>query len=98
MATKVTAAPAGAQNAGPPSSAPEPAGANGAPADAAAEPLLTLLCPPGAEGGPISHGPIGYRAYLADHRDPLSPWHVDVPKTVAWHLLGAGFKLIGPAQ
>jgi hypothetical protein len=57
---------------------------------------LTLQCPPGAEQGPVSHGGTGYRAYLADHRDPLSAWHVDVD--VAIHFIRAGFKLVGPGH
>jgi hypothetical protein len=59
---------------------------------------VTLLCPPGAEQAPVSHGDVGYRAYLADHRDPLSPWYVDLPRSISDHFLRAGFKLIGPAQ
>jgi hypothetical protein len=59
---------------------------------------VTLQCLPGAEAAPISHGAVGYRAYLADHRDPLSAWHVDVPRSIAIHFMRAGFKLIGPAQ
>jgi gluconate kinase len=35
--------------------------------------LVVLQCPPGAEQAPISHGEVGYRAYLADHRGPASP-------------------------
>jgi hypothetical protein len=60
--------------------------------------FLTLQCWPGAEQGPISHGQFGYRAYLADPRDPNSAWHVDVPREVAIHFIRAGFRLIGLAQ
>jgi hypothetical protein len=64
---------------------------------APAEEFLTLQCPPGAEGAPISHGAVGYRAYLLDLRDPHSPWLVDVPLEAARHLLRSGFHVFDPA-
>jgi hypothetical protein len=65
---------------------------------APASDFLTLQCWPGAESGPISHGQFGYRAYLADPRDPHSAWLVDVPRDVAVYFIHAGFKPIGPAR
>lgn len=58
-----------------------------------ADELVTLICPPGAADAPMSHGAVGYRAYLADHRDPQSVWLVDVPREAAPYFLKAGFRL-----
>jgi len=57
---------------------------------AAATRLVTLLVPIGAESAPISHGTTQYPAYRADHSDPDSRWLVDVPATVAIHLMHNG--------
>jgi hypothetical protein len=51
---------------------------------------VILICPPGANDYPISHGTTNYRAYLADPHDPESDWLVDVPPEVAAHLLHKG--------
>jgi hypothetical protein len=51
---------------------------------------VTLICPPGAEDGLISHGTTEYRSYLADPRDPQSDRLVDVPPEVAIHYLHKG--------
>jgi hypothetical protein len=51
---------------------------------------VTLICPPGADEGLISHGTTEYRPYLADPRDPQSAKHVDVPPEVASHFLHKG--------
>jgi hypothetical protein len=60
--------------------------------------LVTLVCPPGAEGAVISHGAVGHRAYLADPRDPHSRRLVDVPREAALHLCrNGGFTLLDPA-
>jgi hypothetical protein len=59
----------------------------------ASEDLLTLVCPPRAEQGPVSDGDVGYRAYLADYRAPVSPWLVDVRCEVAYHIMRAGFRI-----
>jgi hypothetical protein len=98
MARNSTPKPAGEQSAGTQSdtlaaNAPTPA-----PPPRPEGDFLTLQCPPGAEQGTVSHGGTGYRAYLADHRDPNSAWHVDVPRDIAIHFIRAGFKLLGPAH
>jgi hypothetical protein len=51
---------------------------------------VTLVCPPGAEDGLISHGTTEYRSYLADPRNPQSDRLVDVPPEVAIHYLHKG--------
>jgi hypothetical protein len=59
--------------------------------------LVTLRCPPGAQDGAISHGSTQYIPYRADHRDPMSPWLVDVPREAAFHLCrNAGFVQLEP--
>jgi hypothetical protein len=64
---------------------------------AAAADFLTLVCPPGAESGSIAHGDREFRPYRADHRDPSSPWLVDVPREAAQHLCwNGGFRLFAP--
>jgi hypothetical protein len=50
---------------------------------------VTLVCPPGAEGGAISHGGQSFEAWH-DHR--LNRWLVRVPFEVAHHFCwNAGF-------
>jgi hypothetical protein len=50
---------------------------------------VVLVCPPGAENGPISHGPVGYEAW---HDHDLKLWLVRVPAAAAVHFCrGAGF-------
>jgi hypothetical protein len=49
---------------------------------------VTLVCPPGAELAPISHGDRCYEPYREDiHKH--SRWLVEVPKHVAIHLSGS---------
>ena len=56
----------------------------------AAPGYVTLICPPGAEQGPVSHGPFGWECC----RDPAYPGRrflVDVPEYCADHFCrGAG--------
>jgi hypothetical protein len=52
---------------------------------------VTLICPPGAQDGLISHGDRSFHAYRADHTDPQSHWLVDVPEgEVAYHMTRTG--------
>jgi hypothetical protein len=55
--------------------------------------FVTLICPPGAA---ISHGAVGYRAYLEDPRDPHSRCLVDLPgeTTVQLAAMAASHYLI----
>jgi hypothetical protein len=54
--------------------------------------LVTLVCPPGAESAPISHGETAYRAYRVHKASDV--WLVDVPVEVARCLMwNAGFYL-----
>jgi hypothetical protein len=65
---------------------------------AAADGFITLIAPPGAETGAISHGDREFRPYRADHRDAASPWLVDVPAEAAQHLCRkGGFRIFDPA-
>jgi hypothetical protein len=98
MARTAAPKPAGEQDAGPQSDTSAANAPNPAPPPRPADGFLTLQCWPGAEQGPVSHGAVGYRPYLADPRDPNSAWLVDVPQSIAIHFIRAGFKLIGPAQ
>jgi hypothetical protein len=59
-------------------------------AAALAEDFVTLVCPPGAQSAPISHGDKGYEAYRADRRDPSLAWLVDCPRSVADWFCGPG--------
>ncbi len=54
--------------------------------------LITLVCPPGAADYPVSHDIIDYQpdVYRADHTDPTSGRHVDLPPHVAVPLLHTG--------
>jgi hypothetical protein len=62
------------------------------------EDFVTLLCPPGAEQGPVSFGEVGYRAYPFDPRAAATPWLVDVPREIAGHFLRTGgFRIWDPA-
>jgi hypothetical protein len=55
--------------------------------------VITLVCPPGAQDGKISHGDKEFPPYRKDHRDPNSPWLVDVPLEVGRYLCwNAGFR------
>jgi hypothetical protein len=57
--------------------------------------LLTLICPPGADEGPISHHTVAYAPY----RDDDGRLVVDVPRHIAGPLLRVGgFKLPPPPQ
>jgi hypothetical protein len=52
--------------------------------------LMTLVCPPGAADGLISHGTQHFAPYRENHRNPDSRWLVDVPSEAAQHLLYKG--------
>ena len=53
---------------------------------------MILVCPPGAENAPISHGTAKYDPYRADHTNPNSLWLVEVPPEVGLYLIhNAGF-------
>jgi hypothetical protein len=68
-----------------------------APPVSPAEDFVTLACPPGAEGGKISHGEAEYVPYREDHTDPHSRWLVAVPREAARYFCGnGGFKLLAP--
>jgi hypothetical protein len=47
-----------------------------------------LRCPPGAEGGAISHGETSYRAYRVHKASDV--WLCDVPREAALHLCRVG--------
>ena len=49
---------------------------------------VTLVCPPGAESAPISHGTTAYRSYRVDKASDV--WLVDVPIEVAGYLMWNG--------
>lgn len=49
---------------------------------------VTLVCPPGAESAPISHGAMAYRSYRVHKASDV--WLVDVPVEVARHLMWNG--------
>ena len=51
---------------------------------------VTLICPTGAEAAAISHGPIGYRAYMANPADPETRWLVELPMHASVPLLERG--------
>jgi hypothetical protein len=53
-------------------------------------PLVTLICPPGAESAPISHGPTAYWAYPEVPGSGNGRFLVRVPKYVSFHLLRVG--------
>ena len=63
-------------------------GVGGLMTDGSAEALVTLVCPPGAESAPISHGETAYRAYRIHQASDV--WLVDVPVEVARHLMWNG--------
>jgi hypothetical protein len=105
MATKATAAPAGAQVAEPPASASVTVAAAPAPPPAPAGTLhpvppgfLRLVAPPGAEGALVSHGQHGYECFRERSGDRSSKWLVDLPLEAAYHQLRAGFRLYNPAD
>jgi hypothetical protein len=56
--------------------------------DRLADAMITLVCPPGAESAPISHGETAYWAYRADKGSNV--WLVDVPVEVARYLTWNG--------
>jgi hypothetical protein len=105
MATKATAAPAGARNAEPPAStsvtaAPIPTPPPSPAGFAANHPLpagfLRLVCPPGAENGLVSHGQHGYECFR-EHGPGRGRWLCDVPAEAARHLCwNGGFKIYDP--
>jgi hypothetical protein len=49
---------------------------------------VMLRCPPGAEGGAISHGETSYRAYRLHKASDT--WLVEVPREAAFHLTRIG--------
>jgi hypothetical protein len=49
---------------------------------------ITLVCPPGAESAPISHGATAYRSYRVHKASDV--WLVDVPLEVARPLMRNG--------
>jgi hypothetical protein len=60
--------------------------------------FVTLICPPGAELAPISHGEVAYEAYRAAGH-PAAPtsaprgyeiWYVDVPIEAARYFCARG--------
>jgi hypothetical protein len=58
--------------------------------------FMRLVCPPGAEGGPISHGQFGYEAFR-EHGPGRGKWVVDVPTEAARYLCwNGGFKIYDP--
>jgi hypothetical protein len=60
--------------------------------DGSSDALITLVCPPGAESAPISHGETAYRAYRVHKASDV--WLVDVPVGVARYLMwNGGFYL-----
>jgi len=52
--------------------------------------MVLLRCPPGAEGGKISHGHLEYVPFREDHLDPASRWLVWVPQEAAFYLCRTG--------
>jgi len=54
------------------------------------EQVITLICPPGAESAPISHGDRAFEPYRENGR--TGRWLVDVPPEAALHFCwNAGF-------
>jgi hypothetical protein len=51
---------------------------------------VVLICPPGAETAPISHGPVGYQAYPEEPGNAHSRWLVKVPRHVSFYLREKG--------
>jgi hypothetical protein len=107
MAAQATAVPAGGRNAAAPAAAPDAIAAAGRPSAAPAgfaahHPVpagfLRLVCPPGAEAGPISAA--GYSAGEAfrEHGPGRGRWLIDLPAEAAVPLLhNGGFHLYDPA-
>jgi hypothetical protein len=58
-------------------------------------PWVVLVCPPGAQDAPISHGDVAYAPYREDIEDPHSRWLVKVPPHVSVPLcrVGGFFRL-----
>ncbi len=57
--------------------------------------FVTLVCPPGAESAPISHGAEGFEAYR-EHGHGGGRWLVDVPIEAVDRLTRVGgFRMIG---
>ena len=62
------------------------------------EDWVILVCPPGAETAPISHGDREFLPYREVHTDPHSRWLVVVPKEAAIHFCRTGgFRLLEAA-
>lgn len=59
------------------------------------EPLVTLICPPGAELAAVSHGDRGFEPYREHGRTGL--WLVDVPREAAVPLCRVGGFRLYPA-
>ncbi len=62
---------------------------------------MTIVLPPGAADGLVSHGDEDFKPFRADHLERDSAWMVTVPPHVAQHFLhNAGFSMprmnIGP--
>jgi hypothetical protein len=60
--------------------------------------FVNLVCPSGAENGPVSHGAIGWEAFPVRHRNQRL-WLVRVPMHVYRHFTdhGAGFAIADDA-
>jgi hypothetical protein len=57
------------------------------------ESLITLVLPPGAQDGKISHGTVEYLPYRQDHQNPNSAWLVDVaPDAARYFCWNGGFR------
>jgi hypothetical protein len=55
-----------------------------------------MVCFPGAENAPISHGEFGYEAFRERSGDRSSRWLVDVPIEAVPQMIRGGFKLYEP--
>ena len=58
--------------------------------------MITLVCPEGATGGPISHGTQTFYPFRLNHlsdnsRDGGGPWAIIVPITIYHNFLPGGF-------
>ena len=51
---------------------------------------VVLICPPGAEAAPISHGPVSYQAFPEEPGNAHSRWLVRVPRFAAYHFCRVG--------
>jgi hypothetical protein len=61
--------------------------------------FITLICPPGAQDGKISHGEVEYLPYRENHSDPHSRWLVAVPREAARYFCDiGGFRLLDESR